>query len=88
MKSLAAKKKGNKQKFDNPSTLRPKRNKTADNIDNEIDISRCCTCFGNYDDDAGTDRQWVMCSCNRWIHEDCIDPNDIDDDSGKVCPLC
>ena len=81
-----AKQNPNKRKSDISSASRPKRNK--DNIDDEIDINRCCTCFGTYVDDAGTDRQWVMCSCNRWIHEDCIDPDDVADDTCKVCPLC
>ena len=37
----------------------PKRNKATNNIDNEIDINRCCTCFGTFMEDADTDRQWV-----------------------------
>ena len=40
-----------------------------------------------YNDDADTDREWVMCSCNRWVHKDCVDVDDVDD-TGKVCPLC
>ena len=78
---------GNKRRVDNIST-RPKRKRTSDNVDSEIDNNRCCTCFGIYSDDAGTDRQWVMCSCNRWIHEDCVDSADVVDDTGKLCPLC
>ena len=65
-----------------------KRNKATDNIDTEIDTNRCCTCFGTFMEDADTDRQWVMCNCNRWIHEDCIDLDDVADDTCKVCPLC
>ena len=79
---------GNKRRVDNISTSRPKRKKSTENIDNEIDNNKCCTCFGVYSDDAGTDRQWVMCCCNSWIHEDCVDPADVVDDTGKLCPLC
>ena len=79
---------GNKRRVDNISTLRPKRKKSTENIDNETENNRCCTCFGVYSDDAGTDRQWVMCCCNRWIHEDCVDPADVVDGTGKLCPLC
>ena len=28
---------------------------------------------GTYLDDVDTGRQWLECSCTRWIHEDCID---------------
>ena len=41
-----------------------------------------------YFDNAGTERQWVMCSCNRCIHRGCIDPGDNDNDIDKVCSLC
>ena len=29
--------------------------------------------------------EWVMISCNRWIHEDCIDPANVSDEPSKVC---
>ena len=32
-------------------------------------------------------REWLMCSCNRRVHVDCIDPDDVDD-SSKLSPLC
>ena len=35
-------------------------------------------CFGMYADDAGTGREWLECRCSRWIHEDCIDDDDVD----------
>ena len=82
------KQKESKRKCDNSVSSRPKRRKATDNVDNEIDDNRCCTCFGVYSDDEGTTREWVMCSCKRWIHEDCIDPTDVSDETGKVCPLC
>ena len=78
---------GSKQKRDDSSTSRSKRDKATENVSDEIDDNRCCICFGTYSDDAGTSREWLMCNCNRWVHEDCIDLDDIDD-SGRVCPLC
>ena len=24
-------------------------------------------------DDAGTGRDWLECTCGRWIHEECVD---------------
>ena len=82
------KQKESKRKCINSGSSRAKRRKATDNVDDEIDDDRCCTCFGVFSDDEGTAREWVMCSCNRWIHEDCIDPADINDETSKVCPLC
>ena len=65
-----------------------KRRKATDYADDEIDEDRCCTCFGVFSDDEGTARAWVMCSCNRWIHDDYIDPADVNDETSKVYPLC
>ena len=62
-----------------------KRDKATENVSDEID-NRCCICFGTYSDDTGTSREWLMCSYNRWVHEDCIDLDDVDD-SDRVCPL-
>ena len=47
----------------------------------------CCVCFGSYEDDAGTDREWLQCRCGRWIHEDCVDYEDSSPEGG-LCPLC
>ena len=41
-----------------------------------IDPNVCCTCFGSYDDDAGTGREWLQCQCGRWMHEDCVEECD------------
>ena len=41
-----AKQKTSKRKSDMSSASLTKRNKATDSIDNEIDINRCCTCFG------------------------------------------
>ena len=45
-------------------------------------------CFGHFADDAGTGREWLMCCCTRWIHEDCIDNEDVDIEKCVFCPLC
>ena len=26
-----------------------------------------CVCFGNYNDDLDTTREWLQCKCDRWI---------------------
>jgi len=77
-----------KRKGDSSSTSRAKRSRTVENADNEIDSNRCCTCFGLFSDDVGTEREWLKCSCGRWIHEDCVDEDDINIDATKLCPLC
>ena len=64
------------------------RHRAAENADNEIDSNRCCTCFGFYSDDFGTEREWLKCCCGRWIHEECVDENDINSSATKLCPLC
>ena len=56
--------------------------------DEEIDVNRCCVCFELYADDAGTGREWLQCQCSRWIHEDCIDDDDVDIEHSIFCPLC
>ena len=53
-----------------------KRSKNS--ADDEIDVNRCNVCFGVYADDAGTGREWLQCQCSKWIHEDCIDDDDVD----------
>ena len=67
---------------------RPKRSKIRENIDATINADLCCVCFGSYQEDIGTGREWVQCSCQRWIHEDCVDNDDIEENSGRLCPLC
>ena len=44
----------------------------------------CCVCFGLYYDDFVTAREWLQFTCERWIHEDCVDVVD----NGKLCPFC
>ena len=82
----AEKKVANKR--DATSTLRQSRKKIRCDLDEPIDTNLCCICFGSYDEDIDTGREWLQCSCGRWIHEDCIDEVVIDNSSGKVCPLC
>lgn len=73
---------------DSTLTSRAKRHKTVESADDEIDCNRCCTCFGLFSDDLGTEREWLRCQCGRWIHEDCIDEDDINGNATKLCPLC
>ena len=53
-----------------------------------INADLCCVCFGSYQEDVGTGREWLQCSCSRWIHEDYVDDEDVEEDSGRLCPLC
>ena len=29
-------------------------------------------------------REWLQCSCSRWIHEDCVDDEDVEKGSGRL----
>ena len=53
----------------------------------EEDADHCCVCSGSYQEDIDTGREWIQCYCTRWLHEDCVDEEDIDA-NGKLCPLC
>ena len=70
------------------ATPRPKRTKLKENVDNSINADLCCVCFGSYQEDVGTGREWLQWSCSRWIHEDCVDDEDMEEDSRRLCPLC
>ena len=74
----------NKTKCDISTGSRPKKNKAI----YEIDTIRYCNCFGIYIDNASTDRQWVICRCKSWVHEDFIVSDDVADDTCKVYSLC
>ena len=50
-------------------------------VDNAIFTDLCCVYFGSYEEDEGTGRE---CSCDRWIHQDCILANN----SNKLCHFC
>ena len=70
------------------TTTRPKRNKLKENVDVSINADLCCVCFRSYQEDVGTGREWLQCSCTRWIHEDCVNDEDVEEGSGRLCPLC
>ena len=64
------------------------RKKARGDMDATVESDLCCVCFGSYHEDIDTGREWLQCSCNRWIHEDCVDNEDLDESSGRLCPLC
>lgn len=70
-----------------PTNQRQAQKKARCELDEMVDDNLCCVCFGSYDEDIGTGREWVECSCKRWLHEDCVDEEDMDS-NGKLCPLC
>ena len=50
----------------------------------------CCVCFQLYQGDE-EDTDWIQCPCGRWLHEDCIDEDDIIQDiydRELFCPYC
>ena len=65
--------------------------KKARVADENIDESRCCVCFTTYEEDVlqGSGKDWVMCACTRWLHEECAE-DCVLDSTGKerLCPLC
>ena len=81
-----------KRKATTSIILKPKKSRAAENTADEIHSKRCftcsnwcCTCFGLYSDDFGTDRVWLKCFCGRWIHEECVDENNINSSATKLC---
>ena len=59
--------------------------------DETIDENKCCVCFTLYDEDVQnkSGKEWVMCACSRWLHEECAE-DCVLDSTGKerLCPLC
>jgi len=55
---------------------------TRAEVDND---NQCCVCFDEYVEGD----TWVQCSCERWLHEDCV-IDVIMDSNGKprICPVC
>ena len=58
-----------------------------------INENTCCECLRTYEDDIkrSTGAEWVKCVCGRWLHEDCIPVEDIEQDENggeKLCSLC
>ena len=47
--------------------------KKISRVDSSVFTDLCCVCFGSYQEDAGTERQWLQCNCQRWIHEESLD---------------
>ena len=76
-------------KRSSPSNPRSSRISKKIRSDSEVeeDANHCCVCFGSYQEDIDTGREWIQCNCKRWLHEDCVDSEDTDID-GKLCPLC
>ena len=66
-----------------PSAFTQKRRNCG--LDDNIYSDLCCVCFGSFAEDEGTGREWLQCSCTRWIHLDCMDTTES---SNKLCPLC
>ena len=64
------------------------KRKHNNDIERSINTDECCACLGTYEEDLDTDRDWLQCCCGRWIHEDCVDIDDTDNSSGRLCPLC
>ena len=57
-----------------PGSQDQPRNKRARiTEDTVIDANTCCVCFETYEDDVKEEngREWIECSCGRWLHEDC-----------------
>ena len=56
-----------------------------------IDTNLCCVCYIYYQEDVAeaNGRNWIACSCGRWLHEDCalIEPEMIAT-SKEFCPEC
>ena len=77
---LEAKTKGDTAKLPVPVKRRLRDGKESckkrSRVDSSVFTDLCCVCFGSYQEDAGTERQWLQCNFQRWIHEDCIDYND------------
>jgi len=53
-----------------------------------VDCNRCCTCFGLFSNDVGTEREWQKCRCGRWIHEECVDVDDKNSSQSYVFFAC
>ena len=59
--------------------------------DETIDENVCCVFFISYGEDVQnkSGKEWVMCACSCWLHEDCAE-DCIVDSNGKerFCPFC
>ena len=53
--------------------------------------NRCCVCDQTYEEDMelGGGVEWVQCSCQRWLHEDCVLESSTDYNGKEtLCPFC
>ena len=64
------------------STRPSKSPRTVANLSNEINSSECCVCYIAYDDDQ-SGKDWVACTCGRWLHKDCADDCVTDSDGNE-----
>ena len=80
-----------------PSTKKPRRDALPSSTDSEIDFNVCCMCFGTYSEDVanGDGRNWIECTCGRWLHEDCAEDCLLNKDGKEMfchsciwCALC
>ena len=56
----------------------------------EINENECCVCSGTYEKDVeeGNGREWLNCTCGRWLHDDCVSGAvDLEEDA-TICPVC
>ena len=68
-------------------THKKKQNSTA----TDITQNTCCECLLTYEQDIkqGTGAEWVECVCGRWLHEECIDHVEYDENGQeKLCSSC
>ena len=68
-------------------THKKKQNSTA----TDITQNTCCECLLTYEQDVeqGTGAEWVECVYGRWLHEECIDHAEHDENGQeKLCSSC
>ena len=66
-----------------------KKRKTS-TVTTETNENECCVCFGTYEKDVeeGNGREWLNCTCGRWLHDDCVS-NVVDlEEDATICPVC
>ena len=62
-------------------------NKKAHSYSSDV----CCACYGTYQDDVEqqSGKEWVQCSCKRWLHEDCAIDCIVDASGNEMlCSFC
>jgi len=47
------------------SKVQSSRKSRKIDLDELIESDVCCVCFGSYDDDLDTTREWLQCKCDR-----------------------